>query len=150
MARIFLCLCAPAAALAFFAWPQSSQIRHYTAEELAGVTCEELGARHEEVIFAYHDAEIAYYRREGVFHDDLGLPQEDVLPFIVLMKQFMEDNEIREADIAAPRSSSTPFSRSKFYHDISAICAENPLLEAVGAMRQAATNLNLIDQAVFP
>ena len=145
IAVIFLSFCVFAAALAVFVWPRSAKIKHYTAEELVGATCEELGAAHEEVIFAYHDAEIAYVRRAGVFHDDLGLPQEDVVPFVVLMRRFMEDNDIKEAELAAPLSPSIPLQSSKFYYEISAICAANPLLGAVAAMRQAATKLNLIN-----
>lgn len=145
IAGILLCFCGSAAALAIFAWPQSSQIKLYTADELLGVTCEELGARHEEVIFAYHDAEIAYFDRAGVFHEDLGLPKEDDLPFVVLMRRFMEDNAIKEADIAAPRSPSAPVQRSRFYAETSAICAATPSMSAVQAMRQAAKQLNLID-----
>ena len=137
-------LCASAAAVAAFILSGQSGIRHYTAPELAELTCRQLGERHEEVIFAYHDAEIAYKRRTGAFHDDLGLPPEDVLPIAVLMKHFMRDSNISEADVMA-RATATPLHDSALFSEISATCATNPSWLAVEAMRQAAMNLGLID-----
>ncbi|CAN0652666.1 conserved exported protein of unknown function [Nitratireductor aquimarinus] len=145
IAGIGLLICASALALAFYVWAQPAQIKHYTADELMGFNCEELGTAHEDLIVAYHDAEIARHRREGSFSDDLGLPKEDDLPFVVLMRRFMQDNDIREADLAKPSSPSATLQRSSFYAEISGLCAGNPSLGAVEAMRQAATKLNLID-----
>jgi len=142
-AVVSLMLCATAA-LAAFVWAGPYDIKHYTADELAELTCDALGERHEEVIFAYHDAEIAYKRRTGAFHDDLGLPPEDVVPYAVLMKQFMHDNNISEADVVT-RSTATPLLDSAFYAEVSGQCATNPTWRAVDAMREAATNLGLID-----
>lgn len=141
---IGLCVCASAAALATFVWVSADEPQHFTADELIKLTCHALGQRHEEVIFDYHDAEIAHYRRTGAFHDDLGLPSEDVVPYAVLIKRFMQDNHITVADLATT-SSSTPLLDSDFYYETSAICAANPSWQAVDAMRQAAINLGLID-----
>jgi len=68
--------------LALYVWQHPSQIKHYTAAELVGLTCEELGEKHEEMIFEYHDASIGYYTRIGAFSDDLGLPRDDDLPYV--------------------------------------------------------------------
>ncbi|NHM20953.1 hypothetical protein [Tritonibacter mobilis] len=140
-----LTLCASTAGLAAFMWLGPSEIRHYTADELAELTCEALGERHEEVIFAYHDAELAYYRQTGAFHDDLGIPSEDVVPYAVLIKRFLRDHEISETDIA-DTSSTTPILSSDFFYAASTICATNPSWQATDAMRQAALNLGLIDE----
>ncbi|MBN7778128.1 hypothetical protein JYP49_17800 [Nitratireductor aquimarinus] len=110
-----------------------------------GFNCEELGAAHEDLIVAYHDAEIARHRREGSFSDDLGLLKEDVLPFVVFMRRFMQDNDIREAYLAKPSSPSGALQMPSFCAEISGLCAGNPSLGAVEAMRQAGTKLNLID-----
>lgn len=139
---VILMLCASAAALAAFVWPGPSEIRHYTADELSELTCETLGQRHEEVINAYHDTEIAHFRKAGAFHDDLGLPPEVVMPYAVLMKRFMRDNNIGEADLAT-RSTSMPLLYSDFYYEISGTCAANPSWPATEAMRQSAVNLGL-------
>ena len=144
-AGTILFFCASAIALIIFVSARSSEIKSYTADDLIGLTCEELGERHEEVIFAYHDAEISYYKRAGAFHDDLGLPEEDILPFVVFMRRFMQDNDINEVDLAKPSSPLTTIQGSEFYHEVSGICAANPMLEAVEAMRRAAMNLSLID-----
>lgn len=133
-----------AAAFVLVTWGGSSGIKHYTAEELAGLSCEALGELHEEVIFAYHDAEIAHKRRTGAFHDDLGMPLEDVVPYAVLIKKFINDNGIAVADIT-DRSTLTPILNSGFYYEVSRICATNPSWQATDAMRQAAENLGLID-----
>ncbi|SFU15160.1 hypothetical protein [Sedimentitalea nanhaiensis] len=150
IAGFFSLFCIAAGALVFFAWSQPTQIKHYTSEDLIGLTCEELSERHEDFIFAYHDAEIAYHRRTGAFHDDLGQPQEETLPFMVLMRRFMQDNHIRKVDLAHPSFPSTTLQRTKFYYEISAACAAGSSLRAVDVMRQVATKLNLIDLDVSP
>ena len=137
-------LCASMAGLLAFVWADFSELKHYAADELAELTCEALGERHEEVIVAYHDAEIAHKRRTGAFHDDLGLPSEDVLPYPVLMKRFMHDNNISEADIKAG-SLAARIQNTDFYYAISGICAASPSWQAVDAMRQAAIELGLMD-----
>ena len=141
---VVIALTLSAAALVVFVWSGPSDIKHYTSDELAVVSCEALGERHKELIDAYHDAELAHYRHAGAFHDDLGIPSEDVVPYAVLMKQFMHDNEISVADIA-DTSSLTPILDSSFYFEASGICATNPSWQATDAMRQAAANLGLID-----
>ncbi len=94
-----------------------------------GFNCEELGAAHEDLIVAYHDAEIARHRREGSFSDDLGLLKEDVLPFVVLMRRFMQDNDIREADLAKPSSPSGALQRSSFMSKYPVYARETPRWE---------------------
>ncbi|MDE4306341.1 hypothetical protein PXK30_22145 [Phaeobacter gallaeciensis] len=150
IAGFFLLFCIAAVALVFFAWSQPSQIKHYTAKDLVGLTCAELSARHDDFIFAYHDAEIANYRRTDGFHDDLGLPQEETLPFIVLMRWFMQDNDIIEADLVHSSFPSKTLHGTKFYYEISAACASASPMRAVDVMQQVATKLNLIDPAVSP
>lgn len=140
---VALILCASAAALAALIWSGPSEIRHYTADELSELTCEELGERHREVIDAYHDAEIAHKRRTGAFHDDLGLPPQDVIPYAVLMMRFMRDNNISETDVVK-RSMPAPLLYSDFYYEISGTCVANPSWQANEAMQQAALNLGLI------
>lgn len=139
-----LMLCASTAGLLVFLWADVSAPKHYTAEQLSELTCETLGERHEEVIIAYHDAEIAHNRRTGAFHDDLGLPSEDVLPYPVLMKRFMLDNNISDTDLMAG-SSSARLQDSDFYYAFSGFCASNPSWQAVDAMRRAAIKLGLTD-----
>ena len=131
------------AALLVFNWVGSSDIKHYAADELAGLTCEDLGERHLEVIDAYHDADIAHYRQTGSFDGGVGLPPEEVVPYAVLMKRFMHDNGISDADIVGALSA-TPILSSNFYYEISAICATNPKWQAIDAMHKAATDLDLI------
>lgn len=146
---IFWLLCISTAALVLFFWTRPSEIKLYGADELVGLTCAELGERHEEVIFAYHDAAIDYYNREGAFPEDLGLPKEEVLPIVVLMKKFVEDNGLRKLNLSEPfLSTSNP--QSSFFAEISAVCATNPSLDALDAMRQAAEQLNLIDAPTHP
>lgn len=140
---VALMLCAFAAVLAAFIWSGPSEIRHYTADELSELTCEELGERHTEVIDAYHDAEIAHYSRTGAFHDDLGIPPEDVVPYAVLLKRFMRDNNISETDLVT-RSMPMPLLYSDFYHEVSGACAANPSWRAVEAMRRSALSRGLI------
>ncbi|MDP5085229.1 MAG: hypothetical protein NWQ23_07395 [Yoonia sp.] len=134
-----------AAGLALTAWPYLFGIRHYTLDELIGLNCEELGEKQEEVIFAYHDASLAHYHRTGAFEDDLGLPKEEVLPFVILMKKVIQDNAFTGFDLSKPffpsASASTPRLHSEFYAEISRLCATSPSLDAIEAMGQAATNL---------
>ena len=141
---IVIALTLSAAVLAVFICSGPSDIKHYTADELVELSCEALGERHRELIDAYHDAELAHYRQTGAFHDDLGIPSEDVVPYAVLMKQFMHDNDIGVADIA-DTSSLTPILDSRFYYEVSGICATNPSWQATYAMRQAAINVGLMD-----
>jgi hypothetical protein len=141
---IGLILSVTAVVLVVLHWASPSEITHYTAEQLVELTCEELGERHEEVIFAYHDAEIAHYRQAGAFHDDLGIPPENVVPYAVLMERFVRDNNISKADIATGPSP-TPFLNTRFFYETTGICAVNPSWQAVEALRQAAINLGLIN-----
>lgn len=138
-------LCACAVALAAFIWSGPNEIRHYTADELLEMTCEALSERHKVVIDAYHDAEIAHFRKAGAFHDDLGLPPEAVIPYAVLMKRFMRDNDINETAVVT-RPTPTPILDSDFYYEISGTCAANPSWQAVEAMRHSAVNLGLIGE----
>ena len=140
---VALTLCASAAGLAAFVWSGISEIRHYTADELVELTCDELAERHLEVIDAYHDAEIAHYRQAGTFHDDLGIPPENVVPIAVLIKWFVLHNDISEAHIEG-KFPKTPILSSGFYYEVSSICASNPSWLATAAMRQAALDLGLI------
>lgn len=132
-----------ASILVAFLWVGSTKIAHYSAEELANLSCVVLGERHEEVILAYHDAELAHFRRTGSFHDDLGVPPEDVLPFAIVFRQFLHDNDLSAAGITNTSSATTTLG-SDFYYETSAICATNPSWLATDAMRQAALNLGLI------
>jgi len=143
---IALTFCASAAALAAFVLSGPSEIRHYTADELSVLTCEELGKRHTEIIDAYHDAEIAHFRKAGAFQNDLGLPPEDVLPYAVLLKRFVRDNNISETDVVT-RAMAIPLLYSDFYYDVSGACAANPSLQAVEAMRRSALKLGLIGKS---
>lgn len=139
----FLILCT--SVLAAFIWVGSTKIKHYSAEELAGLSCAALGTRHEEVIFAYHDAELAHFRQAGTFHDDLGVPSEDVLPFAIVIRQFLDDNDINAADITDTSPENTILG-SDFYYEISSICATNPSWLTTDAMRQAALSLGFLDR----
>ena len=139
-------LCVAMTLLALFVWAEPSEIRHYTAEDLVGVTCEELGEKHKEVIFAYHDAEIAHYKRTGAFHEDVGIPETEVLPFDVLMEHFLQTNDLTEDASSENSSASARELRTIFFSKITRICITNPSLQAFEAMRQAAEELNLIDE----
>ena len=141
---VALTLGASAVGLAAYIGEDLPESKHYSADELVELSCEALGERHEEVIVAYHDAEIAHRSRTGTFHDDLGLPTEDVLPYAVLIKRFVRDHDIGKAETAGAWSS-MPILSSGFYHEVSAICATNPSWQATDAMRQAALNLSLIE-----
>lgn len=143
---ICLFLCVSLALIALFVWAGPSELRHYTAEELVGSTCEELGEKHEEVIFAYHDAEIAHYKRTGAFHDDVGLPKKEVLPYEILIGYFIQANGLREADLSENSSVSARKLRYNFFAETTSICATNPMLLAVEAIHKAATKLNLINE----
>lgn len=147
---LIVLVCAGAAAAAYVMWGRGEDIRVYAAAELVGLSCEALGARHEEVIFAFHDAELAHYRRAGSFHDDLGLPMEEVLPMIVLMRWVLEDSALNGATIAAAVSPGEALIRSGFYSKTSAICAANPQMPAVAAIGQAAEEENVITYPTRP
>jgi hypothetical protein len=71
-------------------------------DKLAGLTCQELSEKHEEVIFEYHDASIARHDRTVSFGNDLGLPREDVLPFVIMMKKVIQDNDLSGFDLTKP------------------------------------------------
>ncbi|MFT5796826.1 MAG: hypothetical protein ACI84R_000880 [Candidatus Azotimanducaceae bacterium] len=147
LAIICLFLCAAITVLVLFVWARPSELKHYTADELIGLTCQELGQKHEEVIFAYHDVEITHYKRTGAFHDDVGLPKVEVLPYEVLIQRFIQDNGLSGDNLLQPVSISRS---SNFSSEISNICVTNPLLLAVDAMRQAAKNLNLTNDPAVP
>ena len=121
-----------------FIWTGTPTIKHYTAAELMPLTCAALGERHEEVITAYHDAEIAHFRKTGAFHDDLGIPSEDVIPYSIVIKQFLREHNIVDAAMS-------PILNSDFYAAVSGICASNPSWQATDAMRQVAISMELID-----
>ena len=140
---ICLFLCTSIISLVLFVWATPHEIRHYTVDDLVGSTCKELGEQHEEVIFAYHDAEIAHYRRTGAFHDDVGVPKDDALPFDILVGHFIQVNDLRQINLSEDSSAATRKLHSNFSSEISNICATSPMLQAVDAMRQAATKLNL-------
>ncbi|WP_417270638.1 hypothetical protein [Celeribacter sp.] len=153
-AKTYLFLGMSCAALAIYVWLRPDEIRHYTVEELVGLTCGELGEKHEEVIFAYHDASIAHYNRTSAFEDDLGLPKEEVLPFVILMKKVINDNNLNGFDLTKPffhsASVATPPLHSEFFAEISSICVTHPDLDAIEAMRQAAENLNVMRDTATP
>ncbi|WP_339762343.1 hypothetical protein [uncultured Sulfitobacter sp.] len=132
-----------AAVLALYVWPYFYQIKHYTQEELIGLTCDELGERHEEVIFAYHDAAIRHFNRTGAFPDDLGLPQANDLPYVILMEKFIQDNDLEGFNLSKPHALSTSGPEYEFFAEITRICAASPSLDAGQAFGQAAQNLNL-------
>lgn len=154
----FLCACLflgiSSAVLAAYAWPHLFEIRHYTEDELVGLTCAELGEKHEEVIFAYHDASIAQYNRTGAFEDGLGLPREEVLPFVILMKNVILDNDLRGFDLTKPfflsASATPPMLHSAYHAEASSVCATNPTMDAVEAMLLSARNLELMHEPVSP
>ncbi len=138
---IGLGMCGLALGLAVFLLLRPAEITHYTADDLVGLTCETLGERHEDVINAYHDAEIDHVRRTGTFHDDLGVPAEDIMPFAVLIKRFAEDAQI---DMPVEPMAPFPILNSDFYYAVSAKCAATPSMSAVGAMHHVAVKMGLI------
>lgn len=147
-ARICLILCVLLAAIVLSLWAFPAKIKHYTADELIGLTCQELGEKHEEVIFAYHDAEIDHYKKSGAFQDDLGAPPEDVIPYVILMKKVIQDSNLEGFDLSKPffhsASVATPRLHTAFFSETTSVCARSPTLDATQAMLQAATNLKLI------
>ncbi|WP_417812686.1 hypothetical protein [Thalassospira alkalitolerans] len=153
-AKTYLFLGMSCAALAIYVWLLPDEIRHFTVDELVGLTCGELGEKHEEVIFAYHDASIAHYNKTSAFEDDLGLPKEEVLPFVILMRKVINDNGLSGFDLTKPffhsASEATPPLHSEFFAEISSICATHPDLDAIEAMRQAAENLNVMRDTATP
>jgi hypothetical protein len=142
------------AALAIYIWPQLFEIKHYTLDELVGLTCEELGEKYDEVIFAYHDASIARYKRTGAFEGGFGRPKEEVLPFVILMKKVIQDNDLKGFDLSKPffhlASVATPRLHTDFYYEITSVCATTPSLDAIEAMMQAAKNLKLTNEPENP
>ncbi len=131
--------------MALYVWAHPSEIKHYTTEELIGLTCEELSEKHEEIIFEYHDAEIARYNRTGAFSDDLGLPKDDVLPYVILMKKYIQDNDLRGFNLSKPFTIPTQRLHYEFFAEITSVCATSPSRDALEAVEKAAKNLNLID-----
>lgn len=144
IAGFVLLICTAATLLGYQQWSRSSQIKPYSSDDLIDLTCMELSDTHEEVLSAYHDAEIAYKRRTGAFHDDLGLPQEEALPVIVLMKRIMQDHQITLGDLRYLSAPATSLQRSDFYYEISSTCASTPEAKAADVMRQVARNLDLM------
>lgn len=135
-------------ALSLYAWTQCFDVRHYTVDELVGLTCEDLGQAHEQVIFAYHDASLARRGHTGSFEADLGLPRDEVLPFVILLRKVIEDIDLTGFDPAKPfvhsASATAPRLHADFYAEASGVCATSPTMNAVEAMVQAARNLGLI------
>jgi hypothetical protein len=148
LVRLGLLFGVSVAALAFYAWPHLFDIRTYTVEELVSLTCQELSEKHEEVIFAYHDASIARYDRTDSFGNDLGLPEDDVLPFVIMMKKVIQDNDLSGFDLTKPffqsAATATPKMHSDFYAEASSVCATNPTMDAAEAVVLAAMNLGLM------
>lgn len=144
-ARICLFLCISTAVAALYLWPRFSQIKLYTAAELTGLTCEQLSEKHEEVIFAYHDAALRHYRKTGAFPDDLGLPRAEDLPFSIVMNTYIQENALTAFDLSKPFSLSEPRQNKDFFYEVSRVCAVTPSLDAMTAVGQAAQNLNLMD-----
>lgn len=131
--------------LSLIIWPYPNTIRHDTEADLAGLTCAELSKKHNKVIVAYHDASIARHRKTGSFGDGLGLPAEDVLPIIIVMKKVIRDNNFAGFDLTKPffhsKSATAPKRHSDFYAEVSNICATYPAMQATTAMLQAAQTL---------
>ncbi|MDV2966699.1 hypothetical protein RZ532_11990 [Nitratireductor aquimarinus] len=149
--KIFVIICGflfvSASAVALYAWARPHEIRHYTESELVGLSCAEISEKNEETIFAYHDASIEKHKRAGSFEGGVGLPEEDVLPFIILMKKVIQDNDLTGLDLSRPffhsSSVSTPKIHAEFYAEITSVCAKSPSRDAIEAMMQAAKNLKL-------
>lgn len=143
---------ASAAALCIFSRPH--ELRHYTEAELTGLSCAEISEKNEEVIFAYHDASIREYKKAGSFENGVGLPKEEDLPFVILMKKVIRDNDFIGFDLSKPffhsASIATPRVHSEFYAEITSVCSKNSLLDAIEAMVQAAKNLNLMRKPENP
>ncbi len=154
LAIIGLFIGASVAALSLYAWAQSSDVRHYTVDELVGLTCEDIGQAHEQVIFAYHDAALARGSQTGSVETDLGLPGEEVLPFVILLRKVIEDNNLTGFDPAKPffhsATATAPRLHTDFYAEASSVCATNPAMDAVEAMVQSARNLGLIADPANP
>ncbi|WP_157960265.1 hypothetical protein [Albibacillus kandeliae] len=149
-----LLLVISATILLFSLWPASNGIRHYTDAELAGLTCAELSEKHEEVITAYHDASIAYFRRTGAFEDGLGLPEEADLPMIKVMTRIIRENGLAGVDLTKPffHSSSAAASKqlSAVFSEFSALCASYPDMDAAAAGLRAAETLGLTQPLAIP
>lgn len=136
------------AALGYAAWPYLFGTRHHTADELMGMTCAELGQSHEDVVFAYHDAALARNRRTGTVHADPGLPQEEVLPIVIVMRKVIADHDLDGFDPDKPffhsASVATPRRHSDLYAEVTSVCATNPGMNAVAAVLQAARTVATI------
>lgn len=119
-----------------------------------GLSCAEVSEKNEEIIFAYHDASVEKYKKEGSFKGGVGLPEEEVLPFVILMKKVIQDHDLMGLDPAKPFFSSvsipTPKLHSEFYAEITSVCAKSPSLDAIEAMVQAAKNLKLTREPENP
>lgn len=140
--------------LVFSLWPFSNSIRRYTGAELAGLTCAELSEKHDKVITSYHDASIAHLRRTGAFEDGLGLPEDEDLPMIIVLRKVIRDNGFEEFDLTKPFFNSASATASKqhseLYAEFSALCASYPDMDAAAAGIQAAQTLGLSRQAASP
>lgn len=154
LAIIGLSIGVSVAALSLYARPQSSDVRHHTVDELVGLTCENLGQAHEQMIFAYHDAALARGSQTGSVETDLGLPREEVLPFVILLRKVIEDNDLAGFDPAKPfvhsASATAPRLHTDFYAEASSVCATSPTMDAVEAMVQSALNLGLLADPANP
>lgn len=124
---------------------RTAEIRTYSADELIGLNCAELGERHEEIIASFHDAAIARYRRTGTFPDDLGLPRTEDLPIVVLILRFIQDNGLAGFDFSRPHSLSTSGPEADLFSELSTLCAASPALDAMQAVKQAARRLDLTE-----
>lgn len=119
--------------------------RVYSADELIGLNCAELGERHEAIITSFHDAAIARYRGTGAFPDGLGLPRTEDLPIVVLILRFIQDNGLSGFDFSRPHSLSTSGPEADLFGELSSLCAASPSLDAMQAVKQAARHLDLIE-----
>jgi len=126
-------------------WARATEPRPYTADDLIGMDCAELGRKHDEVITAFHDAAIAHHRKTGAFPDDLGLPRTQDLPVVVLITRFLRDHGLTGFDFAKPHALSTSGPESDFFTEVSGLCAASPSLDAMAAVTQAAKQLDLIE-----
>jgi hypothetical protein len=128
-----------------FFLPRTAEIRTYSADQLIGLNCAELGERHEEIIAAFHDAAIARYRKTGAFPDDLGLPRTEDLPIVVLILRFIQDNDLEGFDFFRAHSLSTSGPEADLFSELSNLCAASPSLDAMQAVEKAARRLDLVE-----
>ncbi|WP_420507181.1 hypothetical protein [Nitratireductor aquimarinus] len=133
--KIFAIICGflfvSASAVALYSWARPHEIRHYTESELTGLSCAEISEKNEEVIFAYHDASIREYKKAVSFENGVGLPKEEVLPFVILMKKVIRDNDFIGFDLSNPffhsASVATPRVHAEFYAEITSVCSKKKL-----------------------